>query len=283
MYEVQPLAPIVGGDTMTTIDASPNPAQVGASVSFTASVRGTESTAVPAGSVRFKEGSTLLASVALDASGRASFSTSGLSAGTHTITANYGGSASLNPSSASVEETITAPAASFTLALAPSSVTLHAGDKATVAITLASVGQFTGPLTLSYGGLPMYASASFSSATVTLTPGATGSASLVLNTAGGSGTVAAVRRSTKPGAGPVSAALMGLTLMLLPLGGTRRKRFWKVPSLLAAVVLCGTLTGCSDLYVRANLVAAGTYQVMITATDTNGNSKTAPLTVVVVP
>lgn len=77
-------------DTTTSVTSSPNPSVLEQSVTFTATV--TSSGGVPAGTVTFTEGSTVLASnVAVDGSGHASFSTSALVVGSHTITASFTG------------------------------------------------------------------------------------------------------------------------------------------------------------------------------------------------
>ena len=72
--------------TTTALTSSPNPSAIGQSVSFTATVTGGSPT--PTGMVTFQEGSTSLAQVPLS-SGTASFSTSNLSPGGHTIIATY--------------------------------------------------------------------------------------------------------------------------------------------------------------------------------------------------
>jgi hypothetical protein len=72
--------------TTTTLTSAPNPSASGQSVSFTATV--TSGPPTPTGMVTFQEGLNSLAQIPLNG-GSASFSTSNLSPGSHTLTATY--------------------------------------------------------------------------------------------------------------------------------------------------------------------------------------------------
>jgi len=74
----------------TTLGSSPNPSGSGQAVTFTATVGSTPpGPTIPTGMVTFQEGTTVLAQIPLDGTGHASFTTSTLSDGNHTITAFY--------------------------------------------------------------------------------------------------------------------------------------------------------------------------------------------------
>jgi hypothetical protein len=75
--------------TTTTITSTLNPSNYGQLVTFKATV--VSGSGTPAGTLTFKDGAATLGAVALDLSGKASLSTSTLTAGTHSITAQYGG------------------------------------------------------------------------------------------------------------------------------------------------------------------------------------------------
>jgi uncharacterized delta-60 repeat protein/CSLREA domain-containing protein len=76
--------------TATLVASSVNPSAFGQSVTFTATV--TSVGGVPGGIVQFKsDGSNIGSTVALNSSGVASLTTSALTSGTHTITADYSG------------------------------------------------------------------------------------------------------------------------------------------------------------------------------------------------
>lgn len=94
--------------SQTTLVSSVNPSGFGQPVTFTATVTLPGSPATE-GSVTFREGTTVLAGpVPLDASGHASFTTASLGLGSHTISADYSGSALVSPSSASLIQTVQA-------------------------------------------------------------------------------------------------------------------------------------------------------------------------------
>jgi len=84
--------------TSTTLTSSVNPSVFGQPVTFTATVAPVGlANGVPQGTVTFNDGTTTLATVILN-NGQASFTTSALAVGSHTITATYNGSTSLSPS-----------------------------------------------------------------------------------------------------------------------------------------------------------------------------------------
>jgi len=93
------LSQTVRAATTTTLTSNTNPALLGGSATFTATVEG--EAGVPAGSVTFFDGATLLGSGTLDASGVATLITSALSIGLHSLTAVYDGNASTSASPSS--------------------------------------------------------------------------------------------------------------------------------------------------------------------------------------
>jgi len=94
--------------TSTTLVSSLNPSATGQAVTFTAMLTGT----APTGTVTFIDGSSTLGAGMLGSSGAASFTTSSLSAGSHTITAVYGGDANnLRSTSSVLTQVVSNPAA----------------------------------------------------------------------------------------------------------------------------------------------------------------------------
>jgi virginiamycin B lyase len=93
--------------TMTAVASSSNPSAYGEPVTFTATVTANAaSAATPGGTVIFTEGANTLGSAPLDGSGHASFTTSFLGPGSHTITATYGGDFHFSGSAGSVTQTV---------------------------------------------------------------------------------------------------------------------------------------------------------------------------------
>lgn len=99
-----PLTQTVNKDaTTTSVTSSLNPSHKNQSVTFTATVvASAPGTAVPTGTVTFKDGTRTLGSSTLNASGQATFSISNLNKGNHSITAVYGGSANFLTSTSPV-------------------------------------------------------------------------------------------------------------------------------------------------------------------------------------
>ena len=90
--------------TATVLTSSLNPATALSNVTFTATV--TSSGGTPTGSVTFTDGPITLGTGAVDASGVATWSTSSLSAGTHSIAASYGGDATYAGSTAALAQIV---------------------------------------------------------------------------------------------------------------------------------------------------------------------------------
>jgi len=99
-------APTAGKTTTIDLLASANPAVVGQTVTFTATVRDSSGTGTPTGTVTFFVGNKVVARVTLDANGQASFTRLFSRAGRFTIRAVYGGDATFDASSQSLIEQV---------------------------------------------------------------------------------------------------------------------------------------------------------------------------------
>jgi hypothetical protein len=92
--------------TTTTVASTVNPATFGQAVTFTVTVQPSAS-GTPTSTVTLLDGSTSLGNSSLSSGGTAQFTVGGLSAGSHSITATYGGDANFTAStSAALVETV---------------------------------------------------------------------------------------------------------------------------------------------------------------------------------
>lgn len=135
----------------TTLATSANPSVLGQNVTFTATVKPAgNSHATPTGSVTFMDGTVTLGTAAL-ASGVAKFTLATLAVGSHPITAVYGGSPNLGPStSAAVSQIVTAAGTNTTLTSSITSPVYGQAVTFTAAVTVRSPGATTPSATVSF-------------------------------------------------------------------------------------------------------------------------------------
>jgi polygalacturonase len=155
--------------TSTVLTASPTALTAGASLSLAATVTGSASSAqAPTGSVTFLDGSTTLQTVNVDATGKASFATSTLAVGMHSLTAAYSGDSNFASStSAAVSVTVnTPPPADFSLSMGASSGTVTNTSPATVTLNVTPVNGFNSTIVFACSGLPVGVSCSFNPGSV---------------------------------------------------------------------------------------------------------------------
>lgn len=144
---VSSLSPFVlfSPTTSAVIAASLNPSTYGQSVTFTATAAA--SGAIPTGTVAFYDGANSLGTQTLNSSGQATLDDAALPAGTHTITAVYGGSGPLHSStSAGYLETISkgSTKAAITTSATPSILNQSITFTATVSAVAPASGAPTG-------------------------------------------------------------------------------------------------------------------------------------------
>jgi hypothetical protein len=125
--------------TTTSVSAAPSPSVYGQAVTVIAVVAASSGGAgTPSGAVTFNDGTNTLGSASLDNTGRASLTVNSLTAGSHNITANYGGDISFLASSASVSQTVGKSPTSTTLTAAPNPSGF--GESVTLSITVVADG-----------------------------------------------------------------------------------------------------------------------------------------------
>jgi hypothetical protein len=224
----------------------PASAGAGSSVTMTAMVSGSSGT--PTGTVSFYDGTTELGTGALS-SGMATYKTSSLAVGAHTITAQYSGDSNFGAAvSAAQTVTITAASPDFSIAASPTSATIAGGGTTTTTVTVTPANGFNVPTALSCSGLPANATCSFSPASVT--PGANPATSTLTITTNVSPTASAALTTgggilTRFGAVGSGGALLAF-LFWPGMGRRRQRQLWLRMLAFAAICLLGAqgLTGC---------------------------------------
>jgi hypothetical protein len=198
----------------------------------------------------FYDGSTQIGTATV-AGGSATFTTTALTAGAHSITATYSGDSNYGPgTSGAVAENIQ----DFTLAFAgggSGTATVPAGGQAVYTLTITPVGGTTVPagVTLGVTDPPLGMTTSFSPPTVAAGSGTT-TVTLKVNLPA---KAANERRGGPLGRGAIAVAL---GLILLPIAGRLRKaraRLWRLgilvllsPALMTGATGCGGLLGAQD-------------------------------------
>jgi hypothetical protein len=127
--------------TTTVISSSANPSAYGQSVTLTATI--SHGTTIPTGTVTFKAGTTVLATVTLGSTGTATLTSSAFTVGTHAITAVYSGDSNyVGGTSAAFSQVVQKAATATSLA---SSVNPSAfGQSVTFTATVSAVGPGSG-------------------------------------------------------------------------------------------------------------------------------------------
>ena len=264
----------------TALTGTPNPASVGQSVTFTATVTPTTS-GTPTGTVSFFDGSTLIGSSSLSG-GVATFSTSTLTAGSHSATAVYSGLGNYAGStSTAVNEVVAAPGFTlFSTSLTPT--TIQAGGSARWTITISPSGGFApSTVSLSCGVAPVVSVAATCSVGSVTVSGGVGTATLQVGSTAPH--AAALRRLAQRESGSGKGFLLAMLVVGLCLGSGSGK--WNRGKLLGfGIVLliagCMLQTACGGS--TSSTMLPGTPQSAYTVTVTGSAGGMQQTTSVVV-
>ncbi len=263
--------------TITTLNA-PATGVLGEDVPLQATVTAPgNSGAIPAGTVRFRDGSTLLGSATLDATGTASFSASGLAIGQHTLAAYYVTSDSFAASnSPDTPLMVYANAPDMVLSLSAGSVNISYGaTSSAVTVQASSLSGMTGTANFGCAGLPIGMVCNFTPAQSAISAGGNASTSLTITA------TAPKAAAAMPWFRSIAGILVcPIALFLL----WRIRRGARVMQallclLLLAIVSVGSLTGCGGSTKVVNNPAAlpsGQQAVLVTVTA-NSVTKSIPL------
>ncbi len=257
--------------TSTTLTASDNSTNTRTGVHFTASVAATSG--IPTGTVTFLDGSNVLGTALVSgstATGTATFSTTALASGTHTIHASFAG-VNGYASSASGNATVTVAFPAYATGASPLNFTIARGSTGTSTIMLSSSGGYSGTLTVACGTVPAKIACSVGTSSVTITAATTNAnpatSVITINT----NNVAAVQRPPRLGS---FGSRVSLAVFLGPAPlwlSVRRKRLPGLFRLALCLVSLGTLAGLSGCGgdPLAHDSPAGSYQIPIVITPAN--------------
>jgi hypothetical protein len=249
--------------TSTTLSCTPNPAEYATTVTCTATVTAPTDTDAPtpsSGTVTFYDSSTVLGTGSVS-DGTATYSTSALVVGSHTLTAVYAlNYPYLSSTSNSVEEIIIS---TFSLTAKPSSATIYTGEAVTSTITVIPGDGYTLDVDLTCSGAPSNSTCTITPSTVT---GGSGTAKLVLQTT-------APSKTSTAGVGGIGwgwPLVSGVLLLLVP-RRMRRRGLWVAGLLVTAILTAVSLSGCGGSSTLTGGTPTGTYSVTITGTSADGS------------
>ncbi|HLI85907.1 MAG TPA: Ig-like domain repeat protein [Bryobacteraceae bacterium] len=203
--------------TTLSLTSSLNPAPPGQPVTFTASLQYSALAGTPTGTIQFLDGTTVLATPAVSA-GQAIFSTSTLSAGTHTITATYSGDTTFRGSQNTLLQSIGAASASMQMRLSTSANPSVLGQSLAITATFSPAGNGTPTGTVQFfdGNTSLgTAPVANNQATLTTTALAAGSHALLAQYSGDSAfpaTAATIGQVISPLASSVSVTVSASTV-----------------------------------------------------------------------
>jgi len=245
----------------------------------------TASAGTPTGVVTFYNGSAVLGTATLDATGTATLTTSFPTPGVYSLTASYAGSGTIM-GSISTPLTETVVTVGVTASISPASLTIASGSSGTLTITLTPMGGYTGTVSFSCGTLPVNVSCNFAPPSLTLTAGS-GPVTDTLTIHTMSQTAAFTPSSPPAKSGIYLGTVIWLPASFMGLCGLfrRKRKPLRVRSLLTITVIClglagiETLIGCAGGPSRD--ARAGTYAIPVTLTLASGSTQTVSATVVV--
>jgi sugar lactone lactonase YvrE len=243
--------------TSTTLTGAANDPTNAQSVLLIAVVHTAGST-IPTGTITFSEGTQVLGSAAVDASGVATLPVM-VQPGTNSITATYSGDAAYASSTSQATNISAGAATQFAMALSPSTLTMQTKQHGTSTLTVTAVGSYTDTMEFGCLGLPFAATCTFSKSTDVLKTGGSLNVQVTVDTGNPLGAGAVAQRTI----------LSNTLLCMLPAGlllGFRLRRKRRLITLaMMALVTMGMVfaTGCAGLQI--NGTPAGSYSFKVTA------------------
>ena len=281
IYNQFPVATNVSASVSLSADLPT--AAAGTAVTLTAIVTSDNQLYTPTGTVTFLDGTAVLGTAALDATGTAVFVTQTLSGGQHSITASYPGNAI---TTAAVSSPITEAILDYIFQALPGSLTIQGGQSGTATLNVIPLGGYSQAVQFSCGSLPAGVNCVFSQSSVTPDGIHPSTATLTIKTS--------VLIGSRTGNGAflaLSATVLLGGVLLMPFGKRRRINL-ALPGMLLLLAIgigcgAGTTNQGGGSGGTTNQGGATTHQggatpssftLNVTATSPSG-SKTVPVVV----
>jgi len=260
--------------TQSLLTSNVNPSYFGQAVTFTSNISTTGAfVAIPTGTVTFYDSATAIGTGTLDGNGIASFTTSSLAIGSHSMTASYGGQGAFSSSVSTVyTQVVNSPLTSagngFILQVVPTNITMGVGASVSVAVTIVELNNFQQPVQLSCAGLPSEATCTFAQSLIPESGGATQLA-IGATAPHNCGSSAPYFAAGGKGMGMVWLGATGLILFL-----ARKRRLLQSLAVAAALLLLPALQGCGTGNCTDFGLKPGTYTFTVTGVSTGTPSVT---------
>jgi len=269
------------GGNSVSLSADSTSIVQGATVSFTAGIESTwPSRPVPTGTVSFYDNGTLLTTEAVSG-GSASYSTSGLAAGSHAISVSYSGDENYNPhsSAAQVSVTVATPVSTqpeVSISAPPQTLSLARGESKTVTLSVVGSANYNGSVKFSVAGETGGLNVTVNPASVSLSNGKPEQVAITVSTLPNKSTA-----MVRPGYGlpgmPIGATALGMCL--LGMRRMRRRSLWICMLIVtSALGLCAMSTGCGS----SHYAKAGVSKIVVTATPSVAGASVQTSTFMVV-
>ncbi|WP_348261614.1 Ig-like domain repeat protein [Telmatobacter sp. DSM 110680] len=255
--------------TSTVLASSAQQADQGFTIALTATVKPSNGSTLPTGTVDFNVGNKKIGSASLS-SGRAYLTTSSLPTGDDPITATYMGNSSFGASTSSLV-TVKIQGPDFTVEATPSSVSTTPGQSVDVSLRITPMDGFNQSPSMTCTGLPAGSTCTFGSAAKQ--SDGTSTVKMTIHTA----PVTTSSNSAGRSRAPLALAFLPL---LLWISSKRRKEFHRLLSLsmllIVIVAFGGSVIGCGGHSSSSQLTSSSTtVNVTVNAQTSTGLRHTA--------
>jgi hypothetical protein len=271
----------------TALTSSLTPSPLNQSVTLTATVTSTTQ-GTPTGTVTFFDGGVALGAPVALTSATATFATSSLAAGSHSITAQYSGDTTFAPSTSTAFTQVVEGTADFSVSASPSSLSIVAGQSGQVTITVTPVNGSTQTVSFSCSGLPAMTTCQANPSSITLDGTHQASSVITIQTTASSAVPPGIIADRNGPPTFVAAQWLEIVVGLLALLGAipffARRRFAGV-ALCAAIAAVCLIAGCGGGNGGSNPggssgTPAGTYSITLTIAS-GASSHTASTSITV--